>query len=218
MHIVLNSTYSMVEVALCSHSTVIDALCVDKFQASGQLLVALAELCKRHRITSSQINYIVANAGPGPFTTLRTVLATVNGLAMAENIKCVAVDGLRALLDEYRNPEYPVTVALLNAYSGDLYYAVNKHGQITTGILYGSQEITSFLQQLPETTIRFIGNGVPLHEALIREMLGSRVYISTPNPETCSLQIIATNGYQQWCAQENISEQLVPLYLKSYSS
>ncbi|MBS1986768.1 tRNA (adenosine(37)-N6)-threonylcarbamoyltransferase complex dimerization subunit type 1 TsaB [Candidatus Dependentiae bacterium] len=218
MHIVLNSTYSMVEVALCSHTTVVDALCVDKFQASGQLLVALAELCRRQSITSNQIDFIVANAGPGPFTTLRTVLATANGLAMAQNLTCVAVDGLRALLDEYRTTEYPVTVALLNAYSGDLYYAVDSDGQIMTGILYGSEELKKLLQQLTETTIRFIGNGVHSHEALIREMLGGRVHIPTPNPETCSLQIVATNGYQQWRAQEHVSEQLVPLYLKNYSS
>lgn len=219
MYLVLHSTYTTVEVALCSQGSLIDATCIDKYEASGQLLVALAALCARQNITSDQIEFIVAQAGPGPFSTLRAVLATANGLATALGIKIVAVDGLRALLDEYRDDAYPVTMALLNAYSNDIYYALDNHGQITTGIIYGVDSFKQTLQQLdPHTTIRFIGNGVPLHEPLIREICGPRVYIPTPNPETCSATIVARIGYQKWVAQEDITDQVAPLYLKNYTS
>src|SRR5690606_15467118 len=136
-----------------------------KYEASGQLLVALAALCDRHGIARHQIEYIVAQVGPGPFTTLRMVLATANGLATALGIRLVPVDGLRALLEEHVNKDYPVTLALLNAYSNDVYYALDNRGQMTTGIFYGLEELRQRLQQLDEhATIRFIGNAVPLHE------------------------------------------------------
>lgn len=216
MYLALQSTYTSVEVALCSQRSLDDVAYIDKYQASSQLLVAMDTLCKRQNITSDQLEYIVVCAGPGPFTTLRTVLATANGLAMAHGLKLVAVDGLRALLGQYASDMYPVTVALLNAYSGDLYYALDAHGQITTGILYGADALIQMLQQLPKTTIRFIGNGVPLHAQLIGQIVGEHVFIPEPNPETCSLQAVARLGYQQWLAGEHISEQLVPLYLKKY--
>lgn len=219
MHIVLHSTYNSVEVALCSEGSIIDATCIDKYEASGQLLVALAALCTRQSIISHQIEFIVTQAGPGPFTTLRAVLATANGLATALGIKLVAVDGLRALLDEYHDDAYPVTMALLNAYSNDLYYALDNHGHIATGIIYGADSLRQTLQQLDaHSTIRFIGNGVPLHEPLIRQICGTRVYIPTPNPETCSTTIVASKGYQKWVAQEDVSDQVAPLYLKKYTS
>src|SRR5688572_26390143 len=148
MYLVLHSTYTSVEVALCSQGSIIDATSIDKYEASGQLMVALADLCTKHNITSSQIEYIVAQAGPGPFSTLRAVLATANGLATALEIKVVSVDGLRALLDEYHNNAYPITIALLNAYSNDLYYAFDDHGQVATGIIYGLDSLRHMLQQL----------------------------------------------------------------------
>lgn len=219
MYLVLHSTYTSVEVALCSGGSLIDVTCIDKYEASGQLIVALAALCIRQNITSHQIEFIVAQAGPGPFSTLRAVLATANGLATALGIKLVSVDGLRALLDEYRDDAYPVTMALLNAYSNDLYYALDNHGQITTGIIYGVDSLKQTLQQLDaHTTIRFIGNGVPLHEQLIRQICGARAYIPTPNPETCSATIVASIGYQKWVDQEDITDQVTPLYLKNYTS
>lgn len=219
MYLVLHSTYNTVEVALCSDGLIVDATSIDKYEASGQLLVALAALCTRQNITSHQIEFIVAQAGPGPFTTLRAVLATANGLATALGIKLVAIDGLRALLDEYHDHAYPVTMALLNAYSNDLYYTLDNHGHVTTGIIYGFDSLRQTLQQLDaHSTIRVIGNGVPLHEPLIRDVCGSRVYISNPNPETCSAQIVASKGYQKWCAGEDVSDQVAPLYLKNYTS
>lgn len=219
MYLVLHNTYTSVEVALCSEGSIIDATCIDKYEASGQLIVALAALCTRQSITSHQIEFIVAQAGPGPFSTLRAVLAAANGLATALGIKLVSVDGLRALLDEYRDDAYPVTMALLNAYSNDLYYALDDHGHVTTGIIYGLGSLRQMLQQLDQhEIIRFIGNGVPLHEPLIRNVCGTRVYIPTPNPETCSATIVARIGYQKWVAQEDITDQVAPLYLKNYTS
>jgi tRNA A37 threonylcarbamoyladenosine modification protein TsaB len=135
---------------------------------------------------------------------------------MATGIKLVAIDGLRALIDEYRDPAYPVTVALLNAYTHDLYYAIQDHDTVTTGIFYGTEPLIEAIQKLPDRTVRFIGNGVPIHANLLHAICGERMYVPEPNPETCSLQIVVQKGFQQWVSQQDIVEQVMPLYLKSY--
>lgn len=219
MYLLLHTTYTSVEIALCKEGTIVSTLSINKYDASANLIVAIDTLCKQANIGIADLDYIVVHVGPGPFTTLRTNIATANGIAFASGIKLVGVDGLYTFVSEHHNnKEDHATVALLNAYSSDLYYAVLYQGQIKTGILYGLNAITEFIQKLPNTSLNFIGNGVTIHQTLLQELCGSRAIITIPVPENCSLQAVAYQGWLQWKNHEHVADQLTPLYLKQYSA
>lgn len=220
MLLVLHSTYTTAEAGLCLNGKLLDAISLDKHAASAQLIPALITLCKQASISIDALTGIVAHAGPGPFTTLRAVIATANGLAAATALPVIGVDGLRSFLQEHQNPTYATTIALLNAYNNDVYFAIEHQGELLeTGVAYATALLPRLAQQFNnESCVRFIGNGVQLHEPLILELFGQRAYLPHDMPSCASLQQIALNGWQHYRNQNNFCQQLTPLYLKAYST
>jgi len=91
----LQNTYDSVELGLFSEKPhLIDAHSLPKTQASSELILALAQFLQKHQLHFAQLPFIVVNQGPGPFTTLRTVIATANGLSFASAIPLIGVDAL----------------------------------------------------------------------------------------------------------------------------
>src|SRR3990170_4281291 len=121
----IQNTYEAIEIALFKDDQLVAALKEDKSRASKELIPLIAYLLLRARITMKDLAFIAVNQGPGPFTTLRVVIATVNGLSFATNVPLVGIDSLDAFLEEYKNSEHP-TIILLNAFNNDVYYAIKK--------------------------------------------------------------------------------------------
>jgi len=190
---------------------------INKINASAHCIPAIDTLLKEHNITLADLSCIVANCGPGPFTTLRVVLTTVNGIQAASSLPLIGIDSLDALIQEYSNPAYPLTVALLNAFNHDVYYAIahTPTRTITKGCQNNTDFITHLAQTYPEQPIQFVGNGVMLHREFIKNMFGTYAYIPTPLPETCSLEQIARMGLAAWEQGKSQTTPLVPHYLKS---
>ena len=83
---------------------VLDSLCASKIEASKMLAPLVGQLLTQNSLALSDLKFIAANRGPGPFTTLRTVLASVNGLAFATKLPLIGVDSLDAMLHESLPP------------------------------------------------------------------------------------------------------------------
>ena len=64
---------------------------------SATLLLKVEEVFKSTQLKVSDMDYIAVSTGPGSFTGLRIGIATVKGIAFADNIKTVAVSSLEAL-------------------------------------------------------------------------------------------------------------------------
>jgi tRNA threonylcarbamoyladenosine biosynthesis protein TsaB len=163
--------------------------------------------------------FVVVNQGPGPFTTLRTVLATVNGLAYARGIPLVGVDGIVTLATAYQKERGGMVVGLLNAFNQDVYYAVaQQNAKNEIGFGHGSSFIRQLSVQFPDTTITFVGNGVRPLQAEIEGVFGSHAFLISPNVHTASIKQIAMQGLSQWQKQLNVVTQLMPIYLKQHSA
>lgn len=217
MYLVLHTTYTHVEIALGHEGTLTHASSVSKYDASALLIGRLEAVCQNAQVSLADIEYIVVHVGPGPFTTLRTSIATANGIAFATGLKLVGVDGLQTFVEEHHQEVSLPTIALLNAFAFDTYYAIADTTGIKTGILYGIDELTEFLKAI-QTPALFIGNGVILHQDLIQQICQQNAIISHPIPESCSLSAVARKGWQQWNTGQTICDQALPLYLKSYST
>lgn len=210
----INSTYTTVEAGLFCNDHLISITTLDHKQASKELMLKVAELFAQNGLSFSDLAYIAAYQGPGPFTTLRVAIASVNGLGFATQLPLLGIDGFDCFLQEHKDGAYPLTIALFNAFSGDVYYAL----QTGTTITKGSEKAETFLsavsREYPTTPIRFIGSGVTLHKPLIEQILPNS-YIPEPLPQSCSLSYLGTMAFNQWQDTHGGSTQLLPLYLKS---
>lgn len=210
--IAIQNTYDQIELALYDDTRRLDLQTRDKLVASKEFVDTLARLLSSHQLTLSSIPFIAVNQGPGPFTTLRVIIASVNGLSFATKIPLVGVDALSAFYEQCKNSTYPNTVVLLNAFNNDVYFATSWES--------GYKNISTLLDELalriPSDPIRFVGNGTALHRDLIVKQFGSRAHIPDQLPLYCSIDSIAKQGLMQWHTKNNVSDQLMPLYLKKH--
>ncbi|MGB8367190.1 MAG: tRNA (adenosine(37)-N6)-threonylcarbamoyltransferase complex dimerization subunit type 1 TsaB [Candidatus Babeliales bacterium] len=217
--IAVQNTYQKLELALFANSRIIGKCSTGNQEASKEFIPLLSSILKQNKIALQEFSFIVANQGPGPFSTLRVVISSVNGISFASTIPLIGIDGLNAFIQQYNNPDYPYTVVLLNAFNKDVYFAVQ---QPDKPIEKGYKKIDQLLDELTfislKKPIRFLGNGVQLYQDKIKKQFNENAYIPSPLPHNCSLEQIAQMGLQKWQKQEGIINQLFPLYLKKHAS
>ncbi len=217
MFLTVQNTYHHLELALFIDNHLIDTRTENKHNASKCFVMLLDDLLRNQNCSLPDISFIAANQGPGPFSTLRVVIASVNGLSFATNIPLIGVDGLNAFLQEYYDPKHPNTVVLLNAFAGDVYFGIQQNTQEST---VGYKKINLLLhdlqKQIPDKPIRFLGNAVELYQDKIYNTFKSRTVIPAPLPHFCSIKQVGLIGLEQWKKQDGLTHQLFPLYLKKH--
>ena len=216
-YIAIQSTYDSFEMAFFINGKLHDQLHEDKRHTSKLLIPLLDQLIKKNNTTLSELSFIAVNCGPGPFSTLRSIIATANGLHCATNIPLISIDGLDAIVSEFYDPAYQCTVVLLNAFNNDVYYAIKSKEKSP---MKGYKKIDIFLDELvekfPTQQIHFLGNGVDLHHTLITEKFGKNAVIKQNNPQTCSIAHIGALGLEAFLNKQPSSEYLSPLHLKKH--
>ncbi len=184
---------------------------------SKHFIEMLDKMLKKSSLSLSDLSFIAVHQGPAPFTTLRVCLSTVNGVAFASGLPLVGVNGLEALLDEQVIPGDPnVTIALLNAFSQDVYYALYdpKTSIRSLGYAHGEKFLSSLKEQYSEP-LTFLGNACPLYEKSITSLFGSQAHMRTV--DMASLERIAQSALEKW-ENQDIAQQIMPIYLKEYST
>lgn len=212
------STYSSVEIGLIQQSNVVKKISTPHKNASKEIIPLISALLAEYKMHLQDLAYIALNQGPGPFTTLRTVIASANGLAFATQIPLIGIDVLHTLVKEYSNPLCP-TVGLLNAFSNDVYYAVQENNVIKQS---GYQEINTLLQTLnnlyTDEKILFIGGAALLYQKEIMKVFAERAIMPENMPIHCSLEKLAEVAYENWQNKRGIQKEVLPLYLKTHSA
>lgn len=212
------STYTTVEVGLFQNNNTLEKIIIDNKNASKALIATIAQLLTNNKKKLNDLSYITVNQGPGPFTTLRTIISSLNGLAFATKIPLIGLDAISVLLDEYHNNNNQYTVTLLNAFSGDVYYGIRYNNQDNSGYKNAIIFLEEFAKASKKASVFFIGAGVKLYENEIKKNFGERAIIPNPLPKHCSLEALAQIGLQKWKNKENLSQELHPLYLKIHSA
>ena len=222
--LVIHGGYVSVTAALVDDTNIMTEQTVSKQAASKELIPIISECLQKISVPLADCTGIIVHQGPGPFTTLRTVLATANGLAYARGLPLIGVDGLDAFLEQ----EIPICTTpylciVLNAFCNDVYYAF--YNSTTGETLKGCQSIHKTIEYLthlihnhPEAqkVVTCVGNGTLLHRELL-ETCGSRLYIPEIVPEIASLAAIVSQGQSAYKKQK-FSKQLFPLYMKEHST
>jgi tRNA threonylcarbamoyl adenosine modification protein YeaZ len=216
-YIVIQNTYDVFEIALFINNKLTDKKREDKHNTSKLFIPLLDELLTKNSAKISDFDFCAVNCGPGPFSTLRSIIASVNGLHFATNIPLVSIDGLEATFLEFYDNSHENTVVLLNAFNNEVYYLIAHHDQILSK---GYQKIDLFLQEIKQQipdSIHFIGNGVTLHQSLIQETFGNNAVIKKSNPSMCSVEMIGKVGLEKWLLKEGTTTYVMPLHLKKHA-
>jgi tRNA threonylcarbamoyl adenosine modification protein YeaZ len=215
-YICLHNTYSSVELILSDSCSISHKIVISKERASADLIPEIDNLLKSQNIGIKEISCLIVNQGPAPFTTLRTMIATANGISFATKIPLIGVDGLISLLREYTGEKHVPTVALLNAFNKAVYYAYQL--DCDTKPVVGYDSVVSFLEtiagQVDNSTVRFLGNGSSLYKNEIIEIFGNHALFPEPLPQTASAEFILEEGLKLWHQKKEGCVQIEPLYLK----
>lgn len=212
-YLVIQANYLEYQVGLYKDTQQIALLKGDKKYSSKELVPTINTILKQHNLALNDLNGIGVNQGPGPFTSLRVAITTANGIAFGSHIQLIGNNSLHALLQEYPDNQYPLTIAILNAFNKDLYYAIQQE----IGTQDGCKNIEILFQdlkrQFPEQTIRFIGNGTTMYKDLIEKTFGKYAFIPDPCPQEASLAPFASMTLKE-LKLGNTVEMLKPIYLK----
>ena len=215
LYLTLHSDYNSVFCGLFKGTACLAVIQEHKLSASKNLMLRLTTLLKEQDVSWADLSFIAVNQGPSPFTTLRVVITTVNGILFAKKIPLVGVDGLRAFLTEYRTSESEMVVALLNAFNNDIYFGIKyPDGTTETGWGFYATFLNDFQAKYPTTSITFTGNGVSMHREAIVNLFPT-AHIPDPIPEYVGLSSVAACALAQWHNGEQTSQPLLPLYLKT---
>ena len=101
---------------------IVESASIQSGTFSAELIPQISDLLRRHQLTPSQLQGLVAVTGPGSFTGLRVGLTAVKGLAEVLKIPIAAVTSLELLLaaSSARNG----MMAVLDAGRGEVYAAI----------------------------------------------------------------------------------------------
>jgi tRNA threonylcarbamoyl adenosine modification protein YeaZ len=211
MYLAIQSTYHNLELGLFKKNDPIEIVSLSKVDASKFLIPTLQNLLEKHALSLHDIEFICANTGPAPFTTLRVVIASINGLSFARHIPLIGVDAFHAYAKNIATSPF---IIIFNAFGNDVYYAIKEKDTLQIGVA----PIVALLQKIKKMnfdTLSFFGNGTQMHADLITNELGTKAHISH-STEYASIESIAALGYAQWLQKTDISYQLMPLYLKNH--
>lgn len=214
-YVVIHARYNDAQWGLFRDEKLVDHACDESKKISKNFIPLLDELLNKHKLSLSDLSFIGAHQGPAPFTTLRVCLTSVNGFAYATGIPLVGINGLDALLDDYKKTDMP-TIVLLHAFNKEVYYGI--HDPKTETTEFGCEAAESFILKIAhdfQTPLTFLGNGATMYQEIIKRECAERAMFL--EHELVSLDSIARSAFAAWKKQETHHE-LTPLYLKNYSA
>lgn len=211
--LILQATYDAIELGLYQGTEELESESVNKMQASSLLMSIICTLLKKHALTFNHLSFIGASLGPAPFTTLRTLIATINGIGFATKTPLIGSDGLEVCVKNYHTSD--ITVGLFNAFSGDSYYGFYDGKNYNSGSQNTEKYITTLAQKFPNTKIHFIGNGVSLVQETIKKLFKDNAIIKEEAPVIACLSDIAKICSEEYQKNNEGKAQLVPLHIKT---
>lgn len=181
----------------------------NKLTHSETLLPLLENAMNQYGITASDIDLYAVSAGPGSFTGVRIGVATVKGLAFAENKPCVSVSSLEAMA---RSVGRGFVCPVMDARRDQFYTAMFKDGKrITEDSALAVGDILAMLDGKGEITVCGDGRDRFLSLCVNRGNL-------FPAPEAATDQnalSVALCGYDIYIAGGAVTPgELKPVYLR----
>ena len=181
----------------------------------GQRLPAeLMNVLQQAGIRIGDVDLFAVAAGPGSFTGLRVGIATIQGLAMAQGKRVVAVSALEALARAGTNAEHTIA-AWMDAQRGEVFaalYAPDGHDLLIPPVSAPPRAVLdAWGDSAHGRPPSFIGDGAIRHLDFLRQEIGSQVRIIAP-PSLAGIigQIAAEDP-----GRADLPHAIVPIYVRT---
>jgi len=213
--LVFNPGYSYLELLLSKNLEIIEEIRITNKDIKD-IFKIIDEIFNKNNITINNIDFISCNLGPAPFTTLRTVISIINAIVYSLNLKTLAINGIQLFIETIDKDKS--TVAILNAFTNDVYYAFynkEKNNQLEIGFLNIDILLDKISKIFNGNKISFIGNGVKIYKNKIEDKFNKNLfiyedieYLKIKDIYLKSLEIYKTDN-------KEIKKQLLkPIYIK----
>ncbi len=167
-------------------------------------------------LACADVDVFAAVAGPGSFTGVRIGVCAAKGLAHGAGKPCCAVHALDALAMNFYGFD-GLCCPILDARRGQVYCAAfdMRQGLPRRALADAAEPLADFLARLPKDgRLVFVGDGVPVHEAAVREALGDRAMIAPPSLRDLradAAAVLAARRPETWVE----AKTLAPIYLRA---
>jgi tRNA threonylcarbamoyladenosine biosynthesis protein TsaB len=180
----------------------------------GQRLPAdLTKVLEQAGVRIDDIELFAVAAGPGSFTGLRVGIATVQGLAMAQGKRVVAVSALEALARAATNADHTIA-AWMDAQRGEVFaalYARDGRDLLVPPVSAPPRAVLdAWTESAPAGPRIFIGDGAIRHQEFLRQEIGSHARIIAPPPLAGIIGQIAVEAP----GRADLPHAIVPIYVR----
>lgn len=208
--LVFHTRYKDVQIGYFEQQNLVGLYTLDNVKVSRCLLGTIDEIFQKFDLSIDDLSFLAAHLGPAPYTTLRVVLATLNGINFSLGTPLIGVNGLDAFLKHLDNRP---NVILLNAFGNDLYYGTSTtSSQLFT---FGCKNAEILLNEIADNIdgeINFYGNGAIIYKDKVHQILGARAIVND-NAEIVPIEFLGQESLNKW-RNKQIEQELFPLYLK----
>ncbi len=231
--------YNHLTVTLSDDTAIISTETISKFQAMSSLIPTLQTMLTTHDIAMDEIACIGVNTGPGPFNTLRSIIATANGISFAKQIPLIGCNGLELMLQEQTDCN---VVVILDAFGSDVYFAIKltketvsrlpstnyqeeldldandiqSLNEVSVSEKQGYDSIETLINELnssEQKIITFVGNGAIKHKEFISNTFAGSATFKDDFLFATS-QALVNETYSKY-SQGLVEKEIFPLYFES---
>lgn len=182
---------------------------------TAEFIPVVDALCRDHRVAPKDIRCVFVSVGPGSFTGLRIGVTAARALALAIDVRVVAVPTLEVIAQNALHvPNPPSQVAVLldakrgNVYAGAFVLADNRYVPTSEP---AEVEPSAFLTNQP-ATCAVLGEGVDMHG---KSAETSGLTVLPPSLHAARASTVYTLGIRRALAGEfTAPRQLVPHYVR----
>lgn len=207
---------------------IIDSIKKVDARASSSLIPTLDSMLNRNKSKLEDLAFIAVDRGPGAFTSLRVIIASVNGIGFSNKMPLVGINGLEALAmqaaynNDYNPTNTSLIVSLLNAYNGEAYYLISKIDSIKDkpiiALAQGCNKIEHILTLIKDDfgahNLLFCGQGSELYKKQISLAIEKHSFFMSHESTESLSKIIGQMALCEWNNKQHITYHIEPLYLK----
>lgn len=213
----LDTSTPTASIAVTDGAKVLAELSADTGRKRGERLVdAGREILSILELDPSDIEAYAVGVGPGSFTGLRTGLALVKGLHLANPRPAVGVSSLHALA--MSGAGFGGTVLpVIEAHKGEVFTAAFRP-DASMGLERVSEEMAvapAELAGLAEGRVLVLGDGLEKHSETVGQALGNRAVIAPPalwSPRAAWIGVLAAARLEKGEADD--LDSMVPTYIR----
>lgn len=199
----IDTSSNLCSVAILEDNNLIDKLELNNGLTHSETLMPLInDILTTNNLSLKDIDLLVSDIGPGSFTGIRIGVSTVKAFADSLNIPCVGISSLEVLA--YNIKDNGIICSTIDCKNDNCYFALfelidGKYNVLEEPCSKSCQEVLSLLEsKYSNKQITFIGNGIP----------------SKCTDFYLNIQNLGIAGYNKFINNDNIGEEILPLYLK----